>query len=126
MVTLTAEQKEKIKAAISSSSSKILFATLARIYYAYPQPNKWTYTGFQGGLAIVQDASGKFMTFKMVDLDGKRGVIWEHELYEGFEYTQDRGTFHSFPGDVSQSRVFRISDELTFVKAMYDCFCFHS
>jgi hypothetical protein len=99
--TLTAEQKEKIKAAISSSSSKILFATLARIYYAYPQPNKWTYTGLQGGLAIVQDASGKLMTFKMVDLDSKRGVIWEHELYEGFEYIQDRGRFHSFPGDVS-------------------------
>ena len=96
---LTTAQKDKIKAAVSSG--KILFATVARIYYAYPQSKKWTYTGLQGGLAIAQDASAKFMAFKMVDLDSKRGVIWEHELYEGFEYIEDRGKFHSFPGDVS-------------------------
>lgn len=97
--TLTTAQKDKIKAAISSG--KIIFATLARIYYAHPQPSKWTYTGLQGGLTIVQDASGKFRTFKMVHLDSNRGVIWEHELYEGFEYIEDRGKFHSFQGDVS-------------------------
>lgn len=27
--------------------------------------------------------------------------MWEHEMYEGFEYYQDRPFFYSFPGDVS-------------------------
>lgn len=34
-------------------------------------------------------------------LQGTRGVLWEHELYEGFTYNQDRTFFHSFQGDVS-------------------------
>ena len=100
---LSTDQKDVIKAAVPASSNKILYATLARIYYAYPRPTKWSYTGLQGGLAVVQDPSSSFLAFKMVDLDSKRGVVWEHELYQGFEYTQDRATFHSFPGDVSWS-----------------------
>ena len=39
--------------------------------------------------------------FQLVDLTGTRGIIWEHELYEEFEYFQDRPFFHSFAGDVS-------------------------
>lgn len=42
--------------------------------------------------------------FKLIDLTGTRGVIWEHELYRGeFEYFKDREFFHSFAGDVSFS-----------------------
>jgi len=37
----------------------------------------------------------------MVDLDGTRGVIWEHELYDGLVLNQDRTFFLSFEGDVS-------------------------
>lgn len=48
----------------------------------------------------------------MVDLVGTRGVIWEHELWERFEYFQDRPYFHSFPGDVSLSSVVCWSLEL--------------
>jgi hypothetical protein len=40
------------------------------------------------------------LQFRLVDLDGTRGVIWEHELYQNFDYFQDRPYFHSFPGDV--------------------------
>ena len=39
--------------------------------------------------------------FQLVDLSSDtRGIIWEHELYEGFEYFQD-GPFHTFAEDVS-------------------------
>ena len=55
--------------------------------------------GMQGALAFVKDQQGVF-NFKLVDLSGTRGIIWEHELYEGFEYFQDRPFFHSFAGDV--------------------------
>jgi Wiskott-Aldrich syndrome protein len=98
---LSAEEKAKVKGAIPSATSKIFFATVARIYYAYPQPSKWSYAGLQGALAFVLDNRTNTTYFKLVDLDGTRGVIWEHELYSNLELHQDRPYFHSFASDVS-------------------------
>lgn len=75
-------------------------ATVARIYYAHPDPNKWSYSGEQGGLAFVKDKQTNSLYFRLVDLQGTRGVVWEHELYEGFSLNDDRPFFHSFAGDV--------------------------
>lgn len=97
--SLSAEEKTKVKHSVSSSD-KIFFATVARIYYAYPNPNKWSYTGIQGGLALTRDTKHNTFHFKVVDLDGTRGVIWEHELYDNLEFYQDRPYLHSFAGDV--------------------------
>lgn len=99
--TLTDEEKTKVKNAIPKSSNKIQTAALGRIYYAHPNPNEWSYSGLQGAIAFVKDNTRNAFYFRMVDLTGTRGVIWEHELYEGFEYFQDRPFFYSFPGDVS-------------------------
>ena len=97
--TLNTEEKDRVKAAIPTPPNKIFYACLARIYYAYPDPEKWSYAGLQGALAFVKDAQG-ILHFKMVDLEGTRGVIWEHEIYKDMEYNPDRAFFHSFPGDV--------------------------
>ncbi|EPQ51220.1 WH1-domain-containing protein, partial [Gloeophyllum trabeum ATCC 11539] len=98
--TLSDDDKTKVKSAVPKSSNKIIFALLARIYYAYPDPNAWSYAGLQGALVVARDtAKGGTMYFRMVDLAGTRGVIWEHEVYDGFEYFSDRPFFHSFPGD---------------------------
>ncbi|KAJ7678567.1 hypothetical protein B0H14DRAFT_971841 [Mycena olivaceomarginata] len=97
--TLNKEEKNKVKAAIPAASNKILFAALARIYYAHPQPNEWSYSGLQGALAIVKDTSKDIYMFRLVDLDATRGVIWEYELYNGLEYYPDRAFFHSFAAD---------------------------
>ncbi|KAJ6551531.1 hypothetical protein B0H19DRAFT_868835, partial [Mycena capillaripes] len=97
--TLNTEEKNQVKAAIPASSNKILFATLARIYYAHPNPDKWSYAGLQGALAFVKDSSNNSYAFRLVDLDGTRGVIWEYELYNGLEYNPDRAFFHSFTAD---------------------------
>lgn len=96
---LSKEEKEKVKSAIPGGSNKIWTVSLARIYYAYPNPNEWSYTGLQGGLAFARDSQGTHQ-FRLVDLDGAQGVIWEHELYQDFDYFQDGPCFHSFPGDV--------------------------
>lgn len=98
---LSADEKSKLKSTLANSSQKILTATLARIYFAYPQPNQWSYGGLQGALAFTHDSSKQAFMMTMVDITGTRGVIWEHELYEGFDYNQDRPFFHSFAGDVS-------------------------
>ncbi|KAG2052211.1 WH1-domain-containing protein [Suillus hirtellus] len=78
--------------------SKILTATAARIYFAHPRPNKWSYGGLQGALIFLRDNS-KDAFMRLVDLMETRSVIWEHELCEAFEYHQDRAFFHSFAGD---------------------------
>ncbi|KAG2126925.1 hypothetical protein DEU56DRAFT_891683 [Suillus clintonianus] len=96
---LSADEKSKVKSTINESTQKILTATVARIYFAHPQPNKWSYGGLQGALAFMRDSSKEAFILRLVDLTGTRGVIWEHELYESFEYYQDRPFFHSFAGD---------------------------
>ncbi|KAG0076895.1 hypothetical protein BGZ90_008042 [Linnemannia elongata] len=91
------EDKAAIKRALPTTTQKIITATVARLYVAYPDPNSWTYSGIMGGLAFVQTKSTFF--FRIVDLMGSRGVIWEQELYENFEYNQERSFFHTFAID---------------------------
>lgn len=98
--TFSVDEKTKVKAAVQG---KILAGAFARVYYAHPDPAAWAYAGLQGALVIAKDnARAGALTLKMVDLGGTRGVIWEHECYDNFEYFQDRPYFHSFPGDVSE------------------------
>lgn len=99
--TLSTDEKSKVKSAISKSSYNIFNVASARIYYAYPDPNEWSYAGLQGAIAFVKDKSSSMLHFKLVDVDGTAGVIWDHQLYADFEYYQDRPFFHSFPSDVS-------------------------
>lgn len=113
-------------------TTQIVSAAVARIYYAYPDPNSWSYSGLEGALVFgTQDSSGFW--FRLVDLavrthpallqttlllschhplcfraaltpltpsQGTRGVIWDYEFYDGFEFHQDRTFFYSFSGDV--------------------------
>ncbi|CAK9437547.1 uncharacterized protein LODBEIA_P19250 [Lodderomyces beijingensis] len=93
---LTAEDKEKVKRAIPKPSNKIIDATVARLYIAYPDPTKWVFTGLMGAVAFVDDLVGHTFFLKLVDITGHRGVIWDQELYVNFEYNQDRKFFHTF------------------------------
>ncbi|KAJ3899880.1 hypothetical protein F5879DRAFT_810138, partial [Lentinula edodes] len=101
--TLSADDKAKVKSAIpvSPATNKIFWATFARIYYAYPDPNKWAYAGLQGALTLTRSNVTLEFSFNLVDLTGTRGIIWSHEFYQGLEaeYNTDRPWFHSFPGD---------------------------
>ncbi|KAH9965310.1 hypothetical protein BC827DRAFT_1355591 [Russula dissimulans] len=96
--TLGADEKNLVKSVIPSQT-KILAASLARLYFAYPDPNSWSYGGLQGALVLVADRARGAHFLCLVDLAGTRGIIWEHEIYKGFEYNQDRLFFHSFAGD---------------------------
>jgi Wiskott-Aldrich syndrome protein len=96
--TLDAKDKAKVKNAIPAPN-KIHYAALSRIYYAYPDTREWSYAGLQGALAFVLDPANNRLYFQMVDLDGTRGVIWEHELYTGLVLNKDKN-FLSYEGDV--------------------------
>lgn len=99
LATISADDKTRIKAAVPSGNNKILTATLVRVYYAYPDPHSWSYTGLQGALVLAMDKNTTGFGFKLVDLQGTRGIVWEHEIWEPFEYNVDRPFFHSFAGD---------------------------
>jgi hypothetical protein len=97
--TLSTNDKNRVRSIIQSPT-KILAASLARIYFAYPDPFSWTYGGLQGALVLVADRARGAHFLCLVDLSGTRGIIWDHEIYKDFEYNQDRPFFHSFAGDV--------------------------
>ena len=58
----------------SSSSlnpgTQIVAAACARIYYAYPDPNSWSYSGVEG--ALVFGAQDNGFWFRLVDLGVRR------------------------------------------------------
>ncbi|KAI9363649.1 hypothetical protein BD770DRAFT_380098 [Pilaira anomala] len=98
-VTLSSpEDKNTVRSAVPTS--KIFTAAVARLYVASPDPSKWTYTRIWGAAVFCVDKAKKNSFFiRMVDLENNRGVIWEQELYEGFEYIKDASFFHSFETD---------------------------
>ncbi|KAM9894337.1 hypothetical protein OXX69_011395, partial [Metschnikowia pulcherrima] len=96
MGILTTPDKEKVKRAVPKASNKIIDATVARLYVAYPDRTQWTYTGLMGAVALVDDLVGHTFFLKLVDITGARGVLWDQELYVDFQYHQDRTFFHTF------------------------------
>lgn len=97
--TINSSSKSKIKSSLPSSHFKILTATVVRVYVAHPDPSSWSYTGIEGGVAFVKLLNTGGTGFRVVDLKGTRGVIWDHDLYDGLVYNQDRSFFHTFEGD---------------------------
>ena len=94
--TLTSDDKAKVKRAIPKASNKILTATAARLYVAFPDPKQWKYTGIAGAVVLSKDNVGDTYFLKVVDVVGHGQILWDHELWKGFEYNQDRTFFHSF------------------------------
>ncbi|KAK7208105.1 actin assembly factor [Myxozyma melibiosi] len=93
---IASADKDKIKRSIPKATNKIVEATVARLYIAYPDPTAWTFTGIVGAVALVNDLTGNTFFLKIVDIIGNRGVIWDQELYVDFQYNQDRAFFHTF------------------------------
>ncbi|RKP35272.1 hypothetical protein BJ085DRAFT_28421 [Dimargaris cristalligena] len=94
------EDKATIKRALPSNQNKILTATVARLFAARPNSPNWEYTHIMGAITFVRDYSLNSTYFlRMVDLMSNRGVIWEQELYDGFDYTMRQPFFYTFTGD---------------------------
>ncbi|GHJ86172.1 hypothetical protein NliqN6_2574 [Naganishia liquefaciens] len=98
---LSTEDKAKVKKTLSSNN-KILTATVARVYEARQGETRWRYTGVQGCVAFCSDKNVGGLWFRVVDLIGSRGVIWEHELPLEISYVQEQAFFHTFAGDDAQ------------------------
>ena len=95
MVILNTADKEKVKRAVPKANNKIIDATVARLYIAYPDKTKWTDTGLFGAIALVDDLVGHTFFLKLIDIIGARGVVWDQELWVNFEYYLDLMLFHT-------------------------------
>ena len=48
----------------------------AGIYKSHSLPGKWSDTGMHGAIVLVRNAEKNFFQFKLVDLGGRKDVIW--------------------------------------------------
>jgi neural Wiskott-Aldrich syndrome protein len=70
---LSDADKETVKRTVPKASNKILAVAVARLYVAYPERSKWTYTGLQGAAVLSNDTVGNTLWIKLVDISvGRR------------------------------------------------------
>ncbi|KAH6646995.1 hypothetical protein BKA67DRAFT_663353 [Truncatella angustata] len=94
---LNEEDKETVKRTIPKQTNKIHAVAVARLYVAYPNKSKWTYTGLQGAIVLANDLVGHTYWLKLVDISpASRGVVWDQEIFDTWQYNQDRTFFHTF------------------------------
>ncbi|ROV94160.1 hypothetical protein VSDG_05670 [Cytospora chrysosperma] len=94
---LSDADKETVKRFVPKQVNKIQAVAVARLYVAYPNPSKWTYSGLQGAVVLANDLVGNTYWLKMVDISpAMRGVIWDQEIFDTWSYNQDRTFFHTF------------------------------
>ncbi|KAK8250769.1 hypothetical protein HDK77DRAFT_425565 [Phyllosticta capitalensis] len=84
---LSDEDKQTVKRTVPKASNKIHAVAVAKLYIAYPNRQRWTYTGLQGAAVLANDLVGNTFWIKLVDIS---------EIYDTFQYNQDRTFFHTF------------------------------
>lgn len=65
---LSEEDKETVRRVVPKHTNKIQAVAVARLYVAYPNPAKWTYTGLQGAIVLSNDLVGNTYWLKLVDV----------------------------------------------------------
>ncbi|KAG2207052.1 hypothetical protein INT46_009185 [Mucor plumbeus] len=93
-----AEDKRIVRNALPSSN--IFTAAVARLYLAFENEKVWKYSGLWGAMAFCKDRNKNNSYFlRLIDLENNQGVVWEQELYIGFQYTKECAFLHSFGTD---------------------------
>jgi len=62
------EDRQTVKRTVPKSSNKIHAVAVARLYIAYPDRSRWTYTGLQGAIVLADDLVGHTFWLKLVDI----------------------------------------------------------
>ncbi len=65
---LSESDKETVKRAVPKSANKIQAVAVARLYIAYPNRQRWVYTGLQGAAVLANDLVGNTFWIKLVDI----------------------------------------------------------
>jgi Wiskott-Aldrich syndrome protein len=65
---LSEEDKQTVKRTVPKPSNKIHAVAVAKLYVAYPDRSRWTYTGLQGAVVLANDLVGHTIWLKLVDI----------------------------------------------------------
>lgn len=65
---LSDNDKETVKRTVPKPTNKIQAVAVARLYVAYPDRQRWSYTGLQGAVVLANDLVGNTYWIKMVDV----------------------------------------------------------
>ena len=65
---LSEADKEHVKRTVPKAANKIQAVAVARLYVAYPNKQRWVYTGLQGAAVLANDLVGNTYWIKMVDI----------------------------------------------------------
>jgi neural Wiskott-Aldrich syndrome protein len=71
---LSDDDKETVRRMVPKASNKIQAVAVARLYIAYPNRSKWTYTGLQGAVVLCNDLIGNTYWLKLVDISVSKPV----------------------------------------------------
>ncbi|KAK1080203.1 hypothetical protein LTR33_005739 [Friedmanniomyces endolithicus] len=97
---LSDDDKQTVKRAVPKANNKIQAVAVAKLYISLPNHRQWIPTGLQGAAVLADDLVGNTFWLKLVDVSpSNRGVLWDQEIYDTFQYNQDRTFFHSFEGE---------------------------
>jgi len=83
---LSEEDKQTVKRTVPKPSNKILAVAVAKLYVAYPNRSRWTYTGLQGAAVLANDLVGNTFWIKLVDVSvrakrfGARHLLTSYSL----------------------------------------------
>jgi hypothetical protein len=94
---LSDEDKQTVKRTVPKSANKILAVAVAKLYIAYPDKHRWTYTGLQGAAVLANDLVGHTFWLKMVDISVRaRGALGAKRLTAAAGHPRR----HLGPGDI--------------------------
>jgi len=65
---LSETDRETVKRTVPKASNKIQAVAVAKLYVAYPNRSRWTYTGLQGAAVLSNDLVGNTFWIKLVDI----------------------------------------------------------
>lgn len=77
---LNDEDKETVKRMVPKQTNKIQAVAVARLYVAYPNKSKWSYTGLQGAIVLSNDLVGNTFWLKLVDISVSGGTDGNHAV----------------------------------------------
>lgn len=65
---LSENDKVTVKRTVPKSANEIQAVAVARLYVAYPNRQRWVYTGLQGAAVLANDLVGNTFWIKLVDI----------------------------------------------------------
>lgn len=65
---LSENDKDIVKRTVPKSANKIQAVAVVRLYVAYPNRQRWKYTGLQGAAVLANDLVGNTFWIKLVDI----------------------------------------------------------